>query len=88
MTLESFSIRRELPESGPKTYVGILGVEFLTFEVEFRILVPQTYMENMKIELIFRGCEKWIKNQKDAHGRELQNVAKKLKNDQSLWGKS
>ena len=43
LTPESFSTRRELPESGPNTSVGILGVEFLTFEVEFRILIPQTY---------------------------------------------
>ncbi len=27
--------------------------------------------------LIFRGCEQIIKNQKDAHGRELQNGANK-----------
>ena len=48
LTPESFRIRRELQESGPKISVEILGVEFLTFEVGFRILVPQTYMENMK----------------------------------------
>ena len=45
LTPESFSTRRELPESGPNTSVGILGVEFLTFEVEFRIFVPQTHIK-------------------------------------------
>ena len=43
LTPESFRFRRELQESGPKISVEILGVEFLTFEVEFRILIPQTY---------------------------------------------
>ena len=36
--------------------------------------------------VIFRGCEKTIKKQKDAHGQELQNGAKNSQKRSILEG--
>ncbi len=63
------------------------GVEFLMFEVEFRILVPQTYMENMKNVFIFRGCESELKTKKMRAEIPYPVVCFTFSYDRSLRGK-